>query len=89
MWKVALRPRWIAALIACLAVAAGFALLAQWQIERSVDTGIVLERPTETVMPLDTVTTPQGPTGLAADGQLVSVEGTYVDGDWLVVSNRH
>lgn len=89
MLRIALRPKWIAALIACLAVAAAFALLAQWQIDRSVDTGLIVDRPTETVVPLSSVTQPQGPTGLAADGQRVSVEGTYADGDWLVVSNRY
>lgn len=89
MWKIALRPKWIAALIACLAVAAGFAALAQWQIDRSVDTGLIIERPTETVVPLETVTKPQGPTGIAADGQRVSVPGTFVDRDWLLVSDRY
>lgn len=89
MLRIALRPKWIAALIACLAVAAAFAALAQWQVDRSVDTGLVVERPTETVLPLETVTKPQGPTGLAADGQRVSVKGLFVEGDWLVVSDRY
>ncbi|MBX3094800.1 MAG: hypothetical protein KF680_09750 [Cryobacterium sp.] len=89
MLRIALRPKWIAALLACLAVAAAFAALAQWQLDRSVDTGLVVERPTETVLPLETVTEPQGPTGLAADGQRVSVRGVFVDGDWFVVSNRY
>lgn len=88
MLRIALRPKWIAALLACLTVAAAFAALAQWQIDRSVDTGLVVERPTETVVPLETVAQAQAPTGLAADGQLVSVAGGFVDGDWLVVSNR-
>jgi len=88
VWSIALRPKWIAALILAPAVAAAFAALGQWQLERSIDTGLEIERATETVVPLATVTVPQGPTGLAADGQLVSVEGSFVDGDWLVVSDR-
>jgi len=89
MLRVALRPKWIAALLACLAVAAAFAALAQWQLDRSVDTGLVIERPTETVLPLESVAKPQAPTGLAADGQLVRVAGHFADGDWLIVSNRY
>src|SRR5690554_766709 len=89
MWKVALRPRWIAALLLALGVAAAFAALAQWQLERSIDTGFEVERPTETPLPLSTITRPQGPTGAAADGQRVIVEGEFVDGDWLVVHDRY
>ena len=36
MWSVARRPRWIAALILALGVAAGFAALGQWQVGRAV-----------------------------------------------------
>lgn len=89
MWRVALRPRWIAALILALGVAAAFAALAQWQLQRSIDTAVVIERPTETAVPLASITQPQGPTGAAADGQRVSVPATFVDGDWLVVSDRY
>src|SRR5690606_6460962 len=89
MWKVALRPRWIAALLLALGVAAAFAALAQWQLQRSVDTGLVVERPTETAVALSSITTPQGPTGAAADGQRVITGGEFVDADWLVVHERY
>ena len=89
MWKVALRPRWIAALLLALGVAAAFAALAQWQLERSIDTGFHDARPTETPVDLSVVTTPQGPTGAAADGQMVFTGGEFVDGDWLVVHERY
>lgn len=89
MWRVALRPRWIAALILALGVAAAFAALAQWQLQRSIDTAVVIERPTETAVPLASITRPQGPTGAAADGQMVTVTGEFVDGDWLVVHERY
>ena len=36
-WAVARRPRWIAALLLCLGIAAGFAGLGQWQLSRSID----------------------------------------------------
>jgi cytochrome oxidase assembly protein ShyY1 len=86
--RIALRPRWIAALILALAVAAGFALLSQWQLSRSVTTGMVVERPTETVLPLADVATPQKPLPTVADGQLVTVTGDYVEGDTVVLSDR-
>ena len=54
-----------------------------------MDTGLTIDRPTETVVPLDTVTEPQGPTGITADGQLVTVPAGFVDGDWLVVGDRY
>lgn len=88
MLRIALRPRWIAALVLALAVAAGFALLSQWQLSRSVTTGMVVERPTETLLPLAEVATPQTPLPAAADGQLVTVSGDFIDGDTVVLSDR-
>ena len=34
VWRVAVRPRWLAALALALVVAAVFAALGQWQLER-------------------------------------------------------
>ena len=89
MWKVALRPRWIAALFLALAVAAGFALLSQWQLARSVSTGEVVERPTETVLPLSEIGSPQQAVRTASDGQRVSVDGDFVAGDFVTLSERY
>lgn len=88
MWKIALRPRWIGALILALAVAAGFAVLSQWQISRSVSEGAVVERPTETTLPLQDVATPQKPLIALVDGQRVTVTGHYNPDDTLVLSDR-
>ncbi|HEU4850102.1 MAG TPA: SURF1 family cytochrome oxidase biogenesis protein [Terrimesophilobacter sp.] len=88
MLRIALRPRWIAALVLALAVAAGFALLSQWQLSRSVSTGTVVERPTETVLPLAEVAQPQEPIRTDADGQLVTANGEYIAGDTIVLSDR-
>lgn len=88
MWKVARRPRWIGALVLALAVAAGFALLSQWQLARSVSTGTVVDRSTETTQPLAAVGKPQAAITTASDGQLVEVSGRFVPGDYLVLSNR-
>lgn len=88
MWSIALRPRWIAALVVALGVAAGFVLLSQWQISRSVATGTVVERPTEKTLPLAEVATPQQPMTATADGQRVRVSGDYLPEDTIVLSDR-
>ncbi|MDQ1528426.1 MAG: surfeit locus 1 family protein, partial [Actinomycetota bacterium] len=88
MWSVARRPRWVAALVLALAVAAGFALLGQWQLGRAVQTATVVVYPTETVMPLSSVAKPQTNVTDRAAGQMVTVSGTRVKGDTYVVTDR-
>ena len=39
MLQMMLRPRWVLALLAALGIAAGFALLGQWQLDRAVQAG--------------------------------------------------
>ena len=56
-----LRPRWVAMLVLALAIAAGFALLGQWQLDRAIESGQVVERSTEMVLPLAEVAQPDGP----------------------------
>ncbi|WP_394771042.1 SURF1 family cytochrome oxidase biogenesis protein [Lacisediminihabitans sp.] len=88
MWSVARRPRWIAALVFALALAAGFAALGQWQLARSVATGTVIERDTETIVPLTSVAKPQSPVTDRATAQLVTATGAWVPGDYVIVSDR-
>ncbi|HEX4057347.1 MAG TPA: SURF1 family cytochrome oxidase biogenesis protein [Galbitalea sp.] len=88
MWSVARRPRWIIALLLALAVAAGFALLGQWQIGRAVQNATVVKYPTEKVVPLARVATPQKEVTDRAAGQMVSLVGRRVAGDTYVVSDR-
>ncbi|HEX3679748.1 MAG TPA: SURF1 family cytochrome oxidase biogenesis protein [Galbitalea sp.] len=85
---MARRPRWIAALVLALAVAAGFAALGQWQIGRAVQTATVVVVPDETVTPLSKVATPQKEVTERAAGQIVSVVGRRVPGDTYVISDR-
>ena len=75
-------------LVLALAVAAGFAALSQWQLARSVATGTVVVRTTETPVPLDSIAQPQHPVTTASDGQLVTVAGTWAPRDYLLVSDR-
>lgn len=88
MWAVARRPRWIAALLLALVIAAGFAALSQWQLARSVESATVVVRATETVVPLESVAKPDGPVTSVSAGQLVSTSGTAVAGDYVVLSGR-
>ena len=88
LWSIARRPRWIGALVLALALAAGFAALGQWQLERGIASAIVIERDTETVQPLADVTSPQEPTNTVADGQRVSVDGAFAPNSWIVLSGR-
>ncbi len=88
MLRMMLRPRWVLALVAALAIAAGFALLAQWQLGRAAEQATVVVRPTEDVRPLADVVQPDGPTEQAATGQRVSVTGTIVPGDTVLVGGR-
>lgn len=88
MLRIALRPRWIAALVLVLAVAAGFVLLSQWQISRSVERASVETRDTETVVALESVAQPQAGVTTDAAGQRVTVSATLVPRDFSVLSGR-
>ncbi|UYN83353.1 MAG: hypothetical protein KIT89_11760 [Microcella sp.] len=87
-WAIARRPRWIVALLLALGVAAAFAALGQWQLERSLETAVVDERDTETPVPLSTLAEPQQVMTSEASGRIVTVEGAWVDGDEVIVTGR-
>ncbi|MGO4691414.1 SURF1 family protein [Glaciibacter sp. 2TAF33] len=82
------RPRWVLALLLALGIAAAFALLGQWQLERAIVSGEVVERSTETALPLDKVAKPGGPVNESATGQKVSVAGHFVAGDDQLIRDR-
>lgn len=88
VWQVARRPRWIAALLLALAIAAGFAALGQWQLQRSFESAAPREEQTEVVVPLEQVSQPQHPVPDSATGQLVTVDAAFVAGDYVVLSDR-
>ncbi|MFF2369924.1 SURF1 family cytochrome oxidase biogenesis protein [Agromyces sp. NPDC058110] len=83
-----LRPRWVLALLFALAVAAAFALLGQWQIERAVEQSTTVERATEDVLPIGDLVQPDSPTEQIATAQRVEVRGMYVPGDTVLVEGR-
>ncbi len=88
MWQIARRPRWIGALVLALAIAGAFAALGQWQLARSFESAAPSEVLTEDVVPLETVSTPQQPVFADAIGQQVTVEASFVPGDYVILSDR-
>jgi surfeit locus 1 family protein len=88
VWAVARRPRWVAALFATLLVAIGFAALSQWQVSRAIEQATVISRPTEVVLPLASVATPQSAVTTASNGQRVRLEAEFVPDDYSVVGPR-
>lgn len=86
--RMMLRPRWVLALLLALGIAAAFALLGQWQLERAVEQAVVVERPTEEVRPFDGVARPDAPTEQAMTGQMVEVSGAFVPGDTVLIADR-
>lgn len=89
-WSVARRPRWIAALLLCLGIAAGFAALGQWQLSRSVDNAHVAEGPdTEAAVPLESIAQPQSAVTVPQFGRTVTVTGRFVPEDFFVVTDRN
>jgi surfeit locus 1 family protein len=88
-WTVARRPRWIAALLLCLGIAAGFAALGQWQLSRSIQ-NVDTEAPdTEAAVPLSSIADPQTEVTQPQLGRLVTVSGEFVPGDSLTVTDRN
>ena len=83
-----LEPRWIAMLLLALLVSGAFAWLGQWQLERAVISTETVDQPTERTRALEDVAETGGPLRDTVIGQLVDVSGSYVPGDFLVVSNR-
>jgi cytochrome oxidase assembly protein ShyY1 len=86
--EVMLRPRWIGLLAVCLVVAGVFAWLGQWQLGRALLTDQTPPGATEQVQPLAEVAAPGEYVPEPLVGQRVTVTGTWVPEDFIVVSSR-
>ncbi len=86
--EVMLRPWWIGMLLFALVVAGVFAWLGQWQLGRAIDTNPPPPGITEDVRPIADVVAPGTYLPEPLVGQKVDVAGTFVAGDFLVVSSR-
>lgn len=87
--EVMLRPWWIGMLAFALLVAAVFAWLGQWQLGRAIDTDPPPPGSTEQVRPIDDVVQPGEYLPEPLVGQRVTVAGSWIDDDFLVVSSRY
>jgi cytochrome oxidase assembly protein ShyY1 len=87
--EVMLRPWWIGMLGFALLVAAVFAWLGQWQLGRAIDTNPPPPGATEQVEPIADVVAPGEYLQEPLVGQRVDVSGSFVAGDFLVVSSRY
>ena len=95
-------PRWIAGLLAILALAGGFAFLAQWQIGRAVADATVVKVDSENPIDLEKLLPPMTAQKLTDGGRRVTTTGTWaaesvvvygksqdgVDGEWLLRNFR-
>jgi cytochrome oxidase assembly protein ShyY1 len=88
VFEVMRRPRWIGMLVLALAVAAGFALLGQWQLERAVSSGEVVGTQSETVRPLVEIGVPQAPVFESQAAQKAEAVGGYTISGFDILGGR-
>ena len=86
--QVMRRPQWVAALLLAMVIAAVFAWLGQWQMGNAIRDNVDELTNTETVRPIDEVTDPIPGIPEVAAGAVVAVEGSFVPGDFSVISER-
>ena len=86
-FSVARRPKWIGGLLFALAVAVVFALLGQWQLERTF-TVVEPEAQNEQVFVLNQIATPGAPLTAEAANVLVAANLMLDQSNVYIVSNR-
>jgi len=87
--QVARRPQWIIALILVMAVAAGFAWMGKWQLERAVLNAQVVDHKTETVVDLSTLAQPRAYLSDAAAGHMVTTPAFVEPSTLTVLVDRY
>ncbi|MFI8630962.1 SURF1 family protein [Microbacterium sp. NPDC077663] len=87
--EVMTRPFWIGMLGLALLVAGIFAWLGQWQLGNAIDTDPPPAGMTEEVRPLGDVVAPGAYLPEPLVGQRVEVSGSFVAGDFRVVTSRY
>lgn len=88
MRQLAFTPRWIALLVLALIVAAVFAWLGKWQVERAIIQGAKDAYDTEVAVALDTIAIPASPLKSDAAGRRVTFDATLDPASLIVVGNR-
>ncbi|NDA50179.1 MAG: SURF1 family protein [Actinobacteria bacterium] len=87
LWRTALTPRWLAALLALIVLVAAFIVLGQWQWDRTQD--ILAAERSAAAAPIDLadLVDDQGSWNNADIGRTVNLQGTFTD-DELLLANR-
>lgn len=88
LFRVMVRPRWIAALLLALVVAGVFAWLGRWQLDNAIRVQHDDASLSETARPIAEVTKAGAPVTDRAAGMVVTARGELVPGDFLVVEER-
>ena len=88
MIRIARQPKWILLLVFALALAAVFAWLGKWQVERAVMDSQAASAPTEISKPLTELAKPGGPIPITAGGHLTSVSGAFDPDGFVVLTGR-
>ena len=88
MREVLLRPKWLVALVVALAVAAGFAALAQWQLDSAIRSAQHQSAPALGPTTLGDAATPQAGLYDVNIGRGVSFAGVLDPRDFDIVSQR-
>lgn len=86
--QVMRRPRWILALLLALVVAGVFAWLGRWQMQHAVTVDTDNSELSEVPRVITDVTGPGEPVTDQSAGMVLTFDGTFVDGDFLVVDQR-
>ncbi len=88
MLKTAVKPKWIAALLFALVVAAVLVLLSQWQFSRSLEKDVAPPSVTEKVQPLLETMEPGHTMTGNIEGQLVTAKGHFDATRQILVASR-
>ena len=88
MIRIARKPKWIALLLFALVLAAVFAWLGKWQLERAVLDSQAASSPTEIAKPLIELAKPGGPIPITAGGHLTSVVGAFDPDGFVILTGR-
>jgi cytochrome oxidase assembly protein ShyY1 len=88
MLRTALKVRWIAFLLFVMALAAVFAWLGQWQLERAVLAAQPVDTVSEEIVPLQELQAPGVPVSEIAGGHMTEVTGYLAPDSYTLLTGR-
>lgn len=88
MIRVAARPQWVLFLLFVMVVAAAFAWLGKWQVERAVEAAKPVNTQSEIVVPLTQLTAPGVPIVDTAGAHMTTVTGVQVPDSFTILTGR-